>query len=39
MGEGRNSIFLAGRGWNVTGFDVSDVAVMNARAKAECAFR
>ena len=34
MGEGRNSIFLAGRGWNVTGFDVSDVAVMNARAKA-----
>jgi SAM-dependent methyltransferase len=35
MGEGRNSIFLASRGWNVTGFDVSDVAVMNARAKAE----
>ena len=24
MGEGRNSIFLAGLGWKVTGFDVSD---------------
>ena len=35
MGEGRNSIFLASRGWNVTGFDVSDVAVMNARRKAD----
>ena len=34
MGEGRNSIFLARRGWNVTGFDVSDVAAKNAQAKA-----
>ncbi len=35
MGEGRNSIFLAGLGWKVTGFDVSDVAVANALAKAK----
>ena len=35
MGEGRNSIFLASRGWKLTGFDVSDVAVMNARRKAD----
>jgi SAM-dependent methyltransferase len=34
MGEGRNSIFLAGLGWRVTGFDVSDVAVANAVARA-----
>ena len=35
MGEGRNSIFLAGSGWKVTGFDASDVAVANALAKAK----
>lgn len=35
MGEGRNSIFLAGMGWKVTGFDVSDVAVANAVARAK----
>jgi SAM-dependent methyltransferase len=35
MGEGRNSIFLASLGWKVTGFDVSDVALMNARVKAK----
>ena len=35
MGEGRNSIFLASLGWEVTGFDVSDVALANARAKAK----
>jgi hypothetical protein len=35
MGEGRNSIFLASRGWKATGFDVSDVAVANALAKAK----
>lgn len=35
MGEGRNSIFLARLGWKVTGFDVSDVAVANALAKAK----
>ena len=35
MGEGRNSVFLASRGWNAVGFDVSDVAVANALAKAK----
>jgi hypothetical protein len=35
MGEGRNSIFLASLGWKATGFDVSDVAVANALAKAK----
>ncbi len=35
MGEGRNSIFLASLGWKATGFDVSDVAVANAIAKAK----
>jgi SAM-dependent methyltransferase len=35
MGEGRNSVFLAGLGWKVTGFDVSDVAVANTLAKAK----
>jgi SAM-dependent methyltransferase len=35
MGEGRNCVFLAGLGWKVTGFDVSDVAVANALAKAK----
>jgi len=35
MGEGRNSIFLASLGWRVTGFDVSDVALANAQAKAK----
>ena len=32
MGEGRICIFLAGLGWKVTGFDVSDVAVANVLA-------
>ncbi len=31
MGEGRNSIFLAQHGWDVTGIDLSDVAVAKAR--------
>jgi cyclopropane fatty-acyl-phospholipid synthase-like methyltransferase len=35
MGEGRNSVFLASLGWKATGFDVSDVAVANALAKAK----
>lgn len=35
MGEGRNSIYLAGLGWKATGFDVSDVAVANALARAK----
>jgi SAM-dependent methyltransferase len=27
MGEGRNALFLAANGWEVTGFDISDVGV------------
>jgi len=30
-GEGRNAVWLAGRGWRVTGVDFSDVAIANAR--------
>jgi 2-polyprenyl-3-methyl-5-hydroxy-6-metoxy-1,4-benzoquinol methylase len=35
MGEGRNAIFLAQQGWDVTGFDVSDKGLAMARAKAK----
>jgi len=35
MGQGRNSVFLALKGWDVTGFDVSDVAIAAARKNAE----
>jgi SAM-dependent methyltransferase len=34
MGQGRNAIYLAGRGWTTTGFDLSDEAVTAARANA-----
>lgn len=34
-GEGADAIWLARRGWTVTGIDVSDVAVARARAAAE----
>lgn len=34
MGQGRNSIYLARRGWDVTGFDASDEGVRLARAEA-----
>jgi SAM-dependent methyltransferase len=33
-GEGRNAIWLAGRGWDVTGVDFSGVAIAKARAMA-----
>ncbi len=33
-GQGRNSIFLASRGWNVTGFDIDAEALDSAQAKA-----
>jgi SAM-dependent methyltransferase len=33
-GAGRNSVWLAGRGWTVTGADFSDVALENARGLA-----
>jgi SAM-dependent methyltransferase len=35
MGQGRNSMFLAALGWEVTGFDISDVAVKQAQAEAQ----
>jgi SAM-dependent methyltransferase len=35
MGQGRNTLMLAEHGWDVTGFDISDVAVNQARAEAE----
>jgi SAM-dependent methyltransferase len=34
MGLGRNTIFLAQRGWDVTGIDLSDVAIAAARERA-----
>jgi SAM-dependent methyltransferase len=33
-GEGRNAIWLAGRGWDVTGVDFSGVAIAKAQAMA-----
>ncbi len=35
MGQGRNSMFLAALGWDVTGFDISEVGVRQARTEAE----
>src|SRR5262245_59484473 len=35
MGQGRNSVFLALKGWNVTGFDLSDEGIATARRNAE----
>ena len=34
MGQGRNALFLAALGWEVTGFDISEVGVGQARAEA-----
>jgi SAM-dependent methyltransferase len=34
-GEGRNALWLAERGWHVTGVDFSEVAIAKARARAE----
>lgn len=34
MGQGRNSLFLAALGWEVTGFDISAVGVKQARVEA-----
>src|SRR5207249_5653217 len=36
-GEGADAIWLARRGWTVTGIDISDVAVCRAREAAELA--
>lgn len=35
MGQGRNALYLAQAGWNVTGFDISDQGISLARATAE----
>ena len=35
MGQGRNSVYLAARGWDVTGFDPSSEGVRIARSNAE----
>jgi len=35
MGQGRNSVYLASRGWDVTGFDPSGEGVRIARSNAE----
>ena len=34
MGQGRNALFLAGKGWDVTGFDVADVGLKQAQQSA-----
>jgi methylase of polypeptide subunit release factors len=34
MGEGRNAIYLAQRGWTVTGFDIADRAMEVAKKRA-----
>ena len=34
-GEGRNALFLAEKGWTVTGVDLSEVAIAQARKNAE----
>ena len=34
MGQGRNALYLAAHGWNVTGVDISDEALGQARAQA-----
>jgi 2-polyprenyl-3-methyl-5-hydroxy-6-metoxy-1,4-benzoquinol methylase len=35
MGQGRNSVYLAQQGWDVTGYDLSDQGMALARAAAE----
>lgn len=35
MGQGRNSVYLALKGWDVTGFDISDGGLAVARKNAE----
>jgi len=35
IGQGRNSVYLAKHGWDVTGFDVSDEGVAAARLNAQ----
>ena len=35
MGQGRNAVYLAQKGWSVTGFDISNTAVSAASSNAE----
>ncbi len=35
MGEGRNTLYLARKGWQTTGFDIADVALDSAQARAK----
>jgi SAM-dependent methyltransferase len=35
MGQGRNALMLAEHGWEVTGFDISDIAITLTKAQAE----
>lgn len=35
MGSGRNALYLASHGWDVTGFDIADVGLVQARKKAK----
>jgi len=35
MGQGRNSLFLAQQGWDVTGFDISETGISQALEQAE----
>ena len=35
VGDGRNALFLSSQGWDVTGFDISDVAVKMTRDTAQ----
>src|SRR3954463_12113503 len=35
MGQGRNALWLAAQGWDVTGFDISAVGIGQARKEAE----
>jgi protein-L-isoaspartate O-methyltransferase len=37
MGQGRNSVYLASVGWDVTGFDISETGMAVARKSAESA--
>ena len=37
MGQGRNSVYLATLGWDVTGFDISETGLAVARKSAEAA--
>lgn len=34
-GSGRNALYLASHGWDVTGFDIADAGVVQARKKAK----